>query len=245
MKKTKSYITVGLTLFALVMTSCSNTETVRERIERNSSEAEITASDENSVLKLQKEVAELKAQVAQLKEEKEIFDIENKFEEPSDKLEKADQKASRTTQKTTATTTAKVATAKSARKNNTSVKVSSEVKSTTSEEPQGDDGDLIYDDADELPVFPCGQEALLKYLHDNIHYPTVAAENGVQGRVIVGFVIEKDGSISNVYVRKGQDTALDKEAMRVVMAMPKWKPAKRNGVNVRMKYNVPVTFRLT
>ena len=82
------------------------------------------------------------------------------------------------------------------------------------------------------------------YLRDNIHYPTVAAENGVQGRVVVGFVVERDGSITDVNILRGVDPSLDREAMRVVKSMPKWTPGKQNGSAVRVKYQVPVSFRL-
>ena len=74
--------------------------------------------------------------------------------------------------------------------------------------------------------------------------PSIAAENGVQGRVIVQFVVEKDGSVTDVHVAKSVDPSLDKEASRVVKAMPKWIPGKQNGSAVRVKYTVPVTFKL-
>lgn len=95
-----------------------------------------------------------------------------------------------------------------------------------------------------MPLFPGGDAALMAYLRDNIHYPTVAAENGVQGRVVVGFVVERDGSITDVNVLRSVDPSLDREAMRVVKGMPRWTPGKQNGSAVRVKYQVPVTFRL-
>ena len=95
-----------------------------------------------------------------------------------------------------------------------------------------------------MPMFPGGDGALMGYLRDNIHYPTVAAENGVQGRVVVGFVVERDGSITDVNILRGVDPSLDREAMRVVKSMPKWTPGKQNGSAVRVKYQVPVSFRL-
>ena len=97
---------------------------------------------------------------------------------------------------------------------------------------------------EQMPMFPGGDAALMGYLRDNMHYPTVAAENGVQGRVVVGFVVERDGSITDVNVLRSVDPSLDREAMRVVKAMPKWTPGKQNGSAVRVKYQVPVTFRL-
>ena len=95
-----------------------------------------------------------------------------------------------------------------------------------------------------MPSFPGGMGALNKYLHDNVHYPVVAQENGVQGRVTISFVVEKDGSVTDVKVAKSVDPSLDKEALRVVRGMPRWTPGKQNGATVRVKYNVPVVFRL-
>ena len=102
----------------------------------------------------------------------------------------------------------------------------------------------IFTVVEQMPMFPGGDGALMGYLRDNIHYPTVAAENGVQGRVVVGFVVERDGSITDVNILRGVDPSLDREAMRVVKSMPKWTPGKQNGSAVRVKYQVPVSFRL-
>ena len=102
----------------------------------------------------------------------------------------------------------------------------------------------IFTVVEQMPMFPGGDGALMGYLRDNIHYPTVAAENGVQGRVVVGFVVERDGSITDVNILRGVDPSLDREAMRVVKSMPKWNPGKQNGSAVRVKYQVPVSFRL-
>ena len=102
----------------------------------------------------------------------------------------------------------------------------------------------VFDVVEEMPQFPGGQAALLEYLAKNIKYPVVAEENGVQGRVIVTFVVERDGSITDVRVVKSVDPSLDKEAARVVKSMPKWQPGKQNGSAVRVKYTVPVQFRL-
>jgi protein TonB len=102
----------------------------------------------------------------------------------------------------------------------------------------------IFTVVEQKPMFPGGDGALMGYLRDNIHYPTVAAENGVQGRVVVGFVVERDGSITDVNILRGVDPSLDREAMRVVKSMPKWTPGKQNGSAVRVKYQVPVSFRL-
>lgn len=102
----------------------------------------------------------------------------------------------------------------------------------------------IFTVVEQMPMYPGGEGALLGYLRDNIHYPTVAAENGVQGRVVVGFVVERDGSITDVKILRGVDPSLDREAMRVVKSMPRWNPGKQNGSAVRVKYQVPVSFRL-
>ena len=102
----------------------------------------------------------------------------------------------------------------------------------------------IFTVVEQMPMYPGGDAALMGYLRDNIHYPTVAAENGVQGRVVVGFVVERDGSITDVKILRGVDPSLDREAMRVVKNMPKWTPGKQNGSAVRVKYQVPVSFRL-
>ena len=102
----------------------------------------------------------------------------------------------------------------------------------------------VFDVVEEMPQFPGGPSALFEYLSKNIKYPVVAEENGVQGRVIVTFVVERDGSITDVKVVKSVDPSLDKEAQRVVKSMPHWIPGKQNGSAVRVKYTVPVTFRL-
>ena len=97
---------------------------------------------------------------------------------------------------------------------------------------------------DKQPQFPGGDAALFKYLSANVKYPAVAEENGVQGRVLVEFIVERDGSISEVKVAKGVDPSLDREAVRVVSSMPRWSPGMLNGEAVRVKYTTPVTFRL-
>ncbi len=102
----------------------------------------------------------------------------------------------------------------------------------------------IYDVVDEMPVFPGGNGALLEYLATHVKYPVVAQENGVQGRVIVSFVVECDGSITDVRVERSVDPSLDREAIRVVSSMPRWSPGKLNGYIVRVKYSAPVAFKL-
>ena len=110
--------------------------------------------------------------------------------------------------------------------------------------PKPEVSNKVFDVVEEMPSFPGGQGALMSFLSSNIKYPVVAQENGVQGRVIVGFVVERDGSITDVKVMRSVDPSLDREAQRVVRAMPRWKPGKQNGSAVRVKYTVPVVFRL-
>jgi len=97
---------------------------------------------------------------------------------------------------------------------------------------------------EQKPEFPGGEAAMYKWLGDNINYPPAASEEGVQGRVVVEFVVGKDGSITNVRVVRPRHPALDKEALRVVKAMPKWVPGRNNGQPVKVTYTLPVTFRL-
>ena len=102
----------------------------------------------------------------------------------------------------------------------------------------------IFQVVEEMPEFPGGMAECMKFLGKNIKYPTISQENGVQGRVIVQFVVNRDGSIVDPVVVRGVDPYLDKEALRVIQMMPKWKPGKQRGKAVRVKYTVPVMFRL-
>jgi protein TonB len=111
-------------------------------------------------------------------------------------------------------------------------------------EPPKEEETKVFDVVEQMPSFPGGPSALFEFLSKNIKYPAVAEENGVQGRVIVTFVVERDGSITDVRVVKSVDPSLDKEAQRVVKSMPRWIPGKQNGSAVRVKYTVPVTFKL-
>ena len=103
----------------------------------------------------------------------------------------------------------------------------------------------IFEVVEQMPEFPNGGMAgLMQYLSKNIKYPTIAQENGTQGRVTVQFVVNADGSIVDAKVIRGVDPYLDKEALRVINSMPKWKPGMQRGKAVRVKYTVPVMFRL-
>ena len=105
--------------------------------------------------------------------------------------------------------------------------------------------EVVFVVVESMPEFPGGTQALFKYLSENVKYPVIAQENGIQGRVICQFVVNKDGSIVDVeVVRSGGDPSLDKEAVRVIKSMPKWKPGKQRGKAVRVKYTVPVNFKL-
>jgi protein TonB len=112
------------------------------------------------------------------------------------------------------------------------------------EPPKHEEESKVFDVVEQMPSFPGGNGALLEYLASHVKYPVVAQENGVQGRVIVSFVVEKDGSITDVRVVRSVDPSLDREAARVVSSMPRWTPGKQNGSAVRVKYNVPVMFKL-
>lgn len=112
------------------------------------------------------------------------------------------------------------------------------------EPPKNEEENKVFDVVEEQPSFPGGQGALMSWLHDNIKYPVVAAENGIQGKVIVQFIVGKNGSISNVKVLRSVDPSLDKEAVRVVSNMPNWTPGKQNGASVNVRFTLPVTFRL-
>jgi protein TonB len=112
------------------------------------------------------------------------------------------------------------------------------------EPPKHEEESKVFDVVEQMPSFPGGNGALLEYLATHVKYPVVAQENGVQGRVIVSFVVERDGSITDVRVVRSVDPSLDREAARVVSSMPRWTPGKQNGSAVRVKYNVPVMFKL-
>jgi protein TonB len=95
-----------------------------------------------------------------------------------------------------------------------------------------------------VPEFPGGDEARVKFLQENLVYPLKAREQGIEGKVWIGFVVETDGSLSNFTIVKGIDPILDNEALRVAKLMPKWIPGKERGKNVRVSFNLPITFSL-
>ena len=102
----------------------------------------------------------------------------------------------------------------------------------------------IFQIVEEMPAYPGGDQKLMEFIAKGIKYPQIARETGIQGRVFVGFVVEPDGSVSNVKVLRGIGGGCDEEAMRVVKSMPKWKPGKQRGKAVRVSYMRPVNFKL-
>ena len=106
-------------------------------------------------------------------------------------------------------------------------------------------GEKVYIAVESPAEFPDGMPALMKWLSTNLRYPEEAAKNDVQGRVVVKFIVDKDGSVRDATVVKGVDKELDKEAIRLVMSMPKWVPAKVNEQVVASYFNLPVTFKIT
>ena len=105
------------------------------------------------------------------------------------------------------------------------------------------DSSKIFGAAEEMPSFPGGEKALMQYIKDNTYYPEEMCEGAAQGRVMVGFVINEDGSISDVKVLRSLTPECDEVAVKIVKGMPKWNPGKQNGKAVKTKYTVPVSFR--
>lgn len=97
---------------------------------------------------------------------------------------------------------------------------------------------------EQMPAFPGGNEELMRFISSNLRYPTIAAENGIEGRVIIRFVVGRDGAVSDVQVARGLDASCDREAVRVVKSMPKWIPGKQNGRAVPVYYTLPILFKL-
>jgi protein TonB len=102
----------------------------------------------------------------------------------------------------------------------------------------------IYVTAEQMPQFPGGEQAMRSYLREKLHYPIIAREDGIEGKVCCAFIVEKDGVISNIEVIRSVDPALDKEAVRVIRRMPRWIPGREGGKPVRIKYTLPIRFKL-
>ncbi len=119
----------------------------------------------------------------------------------------------------------------------------SEVMAQTQKDDYVDE-DRVYDVVDQMPQFPGGHEKLKEFIEKNRRYPKSLQNRGIQGRVVVTFVVKKTGRISHAKVARGVDPALDREALRVVRKMPQWIPGKMGWKNVDVKYTIPVDFRL-
>ena len=100
--------------------------------------------------------------------------------------------------------------------------------------------DKVYEVCEQMPIFEGGDAALLKYLRENLKYPDKTKDRGVQGRLVIGFIVEKDGSLTDVKVLRPVDIDLDAEALRVIKGMPKWIPGRQNGKRVRVRYLLPI-----
>lgn len=108
---------------------------------------------------------------------------------------------------------------------------------------QGKDAEYAFEQLEVKPEFPNGNEGLTKYLSENIKYPKKALKNGITGKVFVQFVIDKTGKVTNVVAVRGVEKSLDKEAVRVIKSMPKWKPGMKDGQPVKVKYTIPINFK--
>jgi len=108
---------------------------------------------------------------------------------------------------------------------------------------QGTDAEYAFEQLEVKPEFPNGNEGLGKYLSENIKYPKKALKNGITGKVFVQFVIDKTGKVTNVVAVRGVEKSLDKEAVRVIKSMPKWKPGMKDGQPVKVKYTIPINFK--
>nr|WP_320916784.1 energy transducer TonB [Bacteroides intestinalis] len=123
-------------------------------------------------------------------------------------------------------------------------RLQAELAAELQKEAEAEDPNKIYDKVEVMPEYPGGAAAFMRYLAQNVKYPTVAQENGTQGIVVVEFVVDADGSVTNAHVITSVDPYLDEEALRVIKSMPRWTPGKLNGKPVRVKYTTPIKFRL-
>lgn len=111
-------------------------------------------------------------------------------------------------------------------------------------EEEEESANHIFTVVEKAPSFPGGDGALLKFINNTVKYPVVAQENGISGRVYCEFVVDKDGKIKDAIVKRGVDPSLDKEALRVINAMPAWNPGEQRGKPVKVRFTVPITFKL-
>ena len=119
-----------------------------------------------------------------------------------------------------------------------------EIQAPIAPPEEEEEAQVIHIRVEKMPEFPGGQDALNRYLVRNIKYPLLAQENGIQGRVVCQFVVNSDGSIVDISVVRGVEESLDKEAIRVIQSMPKWTPGRQGGKSVRVKYTLPIRFKL-
>lgn len=105
--------------------------------------------------------------------------------------------------------------------------------------------EMVYDMPEQMPQFPGGAEAMERFISEHIKYPPTAKEKRIQGKVYVQFIVEKDGSLTDIKIRRGAHQLLDDEAIRVIKLMPKWKPGSMRGKIVRVRYTIPITFALS
>ena len=123
---------------------------------------------------------------------------------------------------------------------NTVIDVAPVIQQEAEEEEESE----VFFIVENMPEFPGGELALRKFIANAIKYPVIAQENGIQGKVYVNFVVDKDGSVTQARIARGVDSSLDKEALRVVNSLPKWKPGMQRGKPVRVSYTVPISFVL-
>jgi len=116
--------------------------------------------------------------------------------------------------------------------------------SDTYEYEKMNDPNYVFKNVEQMPSFPGGVSALMKYINENVEYPPTCIDSDIQGRIIVRFIVERDGSLSNIQIARSLDPALDSVALKLVKGMPKWTPGHQKGKEVRVAYSVPVTFRL-
>ena len=126
---------------------------------------------------------------------------------------------------------------------NTQVEYSAPIEYAVEKEEEVEEATVFFI-VEEMPLFPGGPAELNKYIAQNVKYPVIAQENGIQGRVYVSFVVNSKGKIENVKVARGVDPSLDKEAVRVVESMPEWKPGKQGNKAVKVSFTIPVNFVL-
>ena len=118
------------------------------------------------------------------------------------------------------------------------------VNTTATAQNKKTSNDKVFEKVEDMPEFPGGEQAMMKFVAENVQYPEEAKEKEISGRVLVGFIVEKDGSVNEVKIVRGIGGGCDEEAVRVVKAMPKWKPGKEKGKPVRVSYMMPFTFKL-